>query len=149
MTDGVDTTSRKSSYAASIAEVEKSDVSIYPVLYETMNDYPRRNGLSQDWIAEILRQTGRPSMPPGTLPGGTAAEYRRGKDYLTDLAEASGGRVIPAEKFDGRAGSLAAELEGKYYATVSVPKLGIASRPLKVRINRPRLKVYARASFIE
>jgi hypothetical protein len=38
MTDGVDTQSQNTDYAKSLTEVEKGDVTIYPVYLETFND---------------------------------------------------------------------------------------------------------------
>lgn len=145
MTDGVDTTSRTTTYADSLIEVEKSDVSIYPVFYDTLVDRPKGMTLGIDPIlAQILLQ--RAGLPAAITP---EEEYKRGRQYLNDLASATGGRVISAEKFDAGIKSLVNEFQGRYYATVSVPGRGSASRLLKVRINRPGLVINARGSFIQ
>ena len=150
MTDGVDTTSQKSTFARSLAEVEKEDVTIYPVYFDTFND-PRNPGnrRADDWITQILRNNpmlGSPRMP---LPGSSETEYKKGLIYLQDLANASGGRVFSSEKLEAGTKSLLGEFENRYYITVKVPRRNAGSRTLRVRVNRPSVAVFARGSFVE
>jgi VWFA-related protein len=92
MTDGVDTTSRSSDFSKSLAEVEKEDITIYPIHFDTRNDPIAPRNASGNRIYGI---PGLIYIPP---PGGLDAEYKRGLLYLNDLAAASGGRVFSAEK---------------------------------------------------
>lgn len=156
-TDGVDTTSTKSSAARSLHEVEKRDVSIYTVFHDTLKDFPQP-GASIGPLGGRPR-SGRPSgfpLPPGVLigrgrtPGSYEKEYEAGRNYLADLASSTGGRVVETDKFQTTIQPLVAELSARYTVTVSVPANGsAASRPLKVRVNRGDLNVVARGSFIE
>ena len=144
-TDGVDTTSQASTYAGSIAWVERSDIPVFPIYYDTFRVAQR--GLSDDWLRVILQ-----NLPPssrGTLrPGAAPAEYENGRDYLTDLAAASGGRVIKTNDLADEARKLSDEIQSRYYATIEVSSNTAASRPLKVRVNRPNLIVRARGSIV-
>ena len=143
MSDGVDTTSTGSTFANSLREVEKGDVSYYPIYFDTFRYVSGvRNRQTDPRLEALLRQLGNPGM--------SEDEYKIGLAYLNDLAVQSGGRVLSSEKIDDAAIRLLIdELSSKYYATVSVPKTGTGSRQLKVRINRPGLTVFARGSFIE
>ena len=142
-TDGVDTTSQASTYAGSMTWIERSDVPVFPVYYDTF----RKRGRSDDWILTIL-QTLPPSSRGAMQAGSASAEYETGRDYLTDLAAASGGRVIKKNDLDDEAKKLSDEIQSRYYATIDVPNIGAASRPLKVRVNRPNLIVRARGSVV-
>ena len=142
-TDGVDTTSQASTYAGSINWVERSDIPVFPVYYDTFR--ATRPGLSDDFLLTILQ-----NLPPSTRgslrPGTASAEYENGRDYLTDLAAASGGRVIKTKDLDDEAKKLSVEIQERYYATIELPNAPATSRPVRVRVNRPNLIVRARAS---
>ena len=150
MTDGVDTTSQKSTFASSLTEVEKEDVTIYPVYVDTFND-PRNPGnrRADDWITQILRNNPMLGSPRMALPGSSEQEYKKGLIYLQDLANASGGRVFSSEKFEAGTKSLLGEFENRYYITVKVSRRNAGSRTLRVRVNRPSVAVFARGSFVE
>jgi VWFA-related protein len=143
MTDGVDTTSRKSDFASSLSEVEKEDVTIYPIYIDTFGDNARARKLTNDWAAQILRQNNIHSV------GNSEADYRKGVFYLNDMAVASGGRIFSSEKLDEGTKSLLGELANRYYITVTVPRKNAGSRPVRVRVNRRSLAVFARGSFVE
>jgi VWFA-related protein len=150
MTDGVDTTSEKSTFAKSLAAVEKDDVTIYPVYVDTFADRGRLQKNAQDWIAQVLGNVNRNTI--GTLsspPGSSEVEYKKGLIYLQDLASASGGRVLSSEKLEDGTKSLLSEFANRYYVTVKVPRKNAGSRMIRVRINRPSLAVFARGSFVE
>jgi VWFA-related protein len=150
MTDGVDTTSQKSTFASSLSEVEKEDVTIYPVYVDTFMD-PRNPGnrRADDWITQVLRNNPMLGSPRLPLPGSTEVEYKRGLVYLQDLANASGGRVFSSEKLEAGTKSLSGEFDNRYYITVKVPRKNAGSRTLRVRVNRPSVAVFARGSFVE
>ena len=145
MTDGVDTTSQNSTFAKSLSTVETADVSIYPIYYDTFADRAKtrsigQNNLPIDWVGLFSR------LP---VTGSAEAEYKRGLVYINDLAAASGGRIFSSEKLEAGTKSLVEELSSKYYATIVVPKTGAASRPVRVRVRRSNLAVFARGSFID
>jgi VWFA-related protein len=148
-TDGVDTTSEKSTWTNSLTEIEKEDVTIYPMYVDTFSDQERLRKSSQD---RLNRAFGGLSINSPTLPlspGSSEAEYKNGLVYLQDLANASGGRVFRNDKLDIATKSILDELANRYYITVKVPRKNAGSRTIRVRINRPSLRVLARGSFVE
>jgi VWFA-related protein len=136
-TDGVDTTSGKSSYDESVLEAEESGAIIFPIYYDTFEGTQRR------LMTGII-------TPAGT----TAAEYAVGRRYLDDLAANTGGRVFRPEStkaslteaFEG----IAEELRRQYFIGYYPSEDGSEGerRKIKVRVNRPNLVVRARDSYI-
>ena len=53
------------------------------------------------------------------------------------------------EKLADGTKSLLGELANRYYVTITVPRKNIGSRPVRVRVNRPSLAVFARGSFFD
>lgn len=145
MTDGVDTTSKKSTFAKSLTEVEKEDVTIYPIYFDTFQDRSRALNRQNDWIAQILQN----SNMHMTGSSSSDAEYKRGLLYLQDLASASGGRLFSSEKLEDGTKSLLGELANRYYVTVTIPRKNSGSHAVRVRVNRPSVAVFARGSFVE
>lgn len=78
LSDGVDTSSSKSSYSRSINKVDKVGALVYTVRYNTFEE----NQFSGNRQYSI---------------GASPKEYRRGKAYLRDLTKTSGGRLYEAE----------------------------------------------------
>ena len=147
-TDGVDTTSSKSSYEENIRDAEEADALIFPVHYNTYFDN-RRSGT-------VLSS---PFPFPGgggilNLPGTRAEDYALGRQYLDDLAAATGGRVFRPEAtpgglthaFEGIAEELRRQYNIGYYPQEE-GKTG-ERKQIKVRVNRPKLIVRARDSYI-
>jgi VWFA-related protein len=143
-TDGVDTTSRKSSYDKSLGLAEESDSLIFPIYYNTYFDQRRRiSSMPPDIF-----------FPPVNSGGGSAADYALGKKYLDDLAAYTGGRVFRPESTPG---GLTAAFEGiaeelrRQYSIGFVPtddsKPG-QRKQIKVRVARPNVVVRARDSYI-
>lgn len=145
-TDGVDTTSRKSSYDKSLALAEESDSLIFPIYYNTYFDQRRRISTMPPDIF----------YPPPIITGGggSAEDYALGKRYLDDLAAYTGGRVFRPESTPG---GLNAAFEGiaeelrRQYSIGFIPN--DEGRPgqrkqIKVRVARPNVVVRARDSYI-
>jgi len=143
-TDGVDTTSFKANYDATVLEAEESEAMIFPIYYNTFFD--NRGGISSPFPF--------PGQG-GILSGGgnSPEDYALGKKYLEDLAEATGGRVFRPEATPGgltRAfEGIAEELRRQYNIGYYPQKEGQAGqrRKIKVRVNRPNLVVRARDSY--
>ena len=143
-TDGVDTTSTSGTYKSSVLEVGSTDASIYPVYYDTSVDANLRPPRPR--LDPFL-------FPPGTIPtrgiaGMSEREYERGREYLEDLAAVSGGRLLSASKFEASMKSLAAELASKIYLRISIADAD-SRRSVRVRVNRPSLKVISRGALLE
>lgn len=136
-TDGVDTTSRKSSYDESVLEAEESGAIIYPIYYNTYLNIQRRR------VAGVLD-------PKGT----SAAEYAVGRKYLEDLAAYTGGRIFRPEStqaslteaFEG----IAEELRRQYFIGYYPAEEGEQGerKKIKVRVYRSDVIVRARDSYV-
>jgi len=143
-TDGVDTTSRKNSYDSTLSYAEESDSLIFPIYYNTYAENRRR------------RTTSWPDIfgGPMIMGGASAEEYARGRRYLQELAEVTGGRVFRPETTPGgltRAfEGIAEELRRQYnigYVPKDEGKPG-QRKSIRVRVNRPNLLLRARDSYI-
>lgn len=146
-TDGVDTTSSKSSIEETLRDAEEADALIFPIQYNTFFDN-RRSG--------TILSSPFPFPGGGILnpPGTRAEDYALGRQYLNDLAAATGGRVFRPEATPGgltRAfEGIAEELRRQYNIGFYPQEEGKSGerRQIKVRVNRPNLIVRARDSYI-
>lgn len=142
-TDGVDTTSTKADYDESISEAEEGDATIFPIYYNTFIDNQRRNG--GGILSPFPQMGGR---------GVTRQEYALGRQYLADLAESTGGRVFNAENSPGGLTrtfeSIADELRRQYSIGYIPQDSGVPGqrKSIRVRVNRPKLIIRARDSYI-
>lgn len=148
LTDGVDTISKRSSYAESLATAEKSEVTIFPIYFDT---FELQN---KNMAALVNRIPALASTPFGQAPGSAKAEYDLGRLYLHDLVMLSGGRAILAKEVaKGQKASLpniTTELALQYHLTFRLPEpTNIGERKqIKVRIDRPGLAVLTRGSYV-
>ena len=146
-TDGVDTTSYKSTYDSTLRQAEESDSLIFPIYYNTFFDNNRRNG---GGINFPFPGSGGVLGPQGTA----SADYALGRKYLEDLSAVTGGRVFKAGSnsidltaaFEGIAEELRRQYNIGYYPLDS----GQAGqrKQIKVRVDRPNLVIRARDSYI-
>jgi Ca-activated chloride channel family protein len=165
-TDGVDTTSHRSSYQSTVAETEEIDSLFYTIRYDTSHDmyggggggYPqpgggRRNGgvTMADILGAILTG-GNVNMGRGGGVAG-ATEYETGRRYLEALAQNSGGRKFEATSMiniDAAFSGIAEELRRQYslgYYPDAVGKIG-DRKQIKIRVMRPEVVVRAKTSYI-
>ena len=165
-TDGVDTTSRRSNYQSSIADVEEVDALFYPIRYNTQRNYGwgggsgRTRGQTDDdddtWMSIILGRVGgggggyrRGGGSAGSSPG----EYATGLRYLETLAQNSGGRKYEADttaNLDAAFAGIAEELRRQYSLGYYPDKAGQTGerRQIKVRVMRPNVIVKAKNTYI-
>ena len=126
-TDGVDTSSEKASFEETVRDSEESEAVIFPIYYNTFSS---------------------------NLGGTSNVEYARGKAYLTELAAATGGKMVRAESkqigLTAAFESIAEELRRQYSVGYYPANAGEAGerRQIRVRVNRPKLSVRARDSYI-
>lgn len=126
-TDGVDTSSEKTTFEETVRAAEESEAVIFPIYYNTFS----------------------------SKFGGTSnVEYARGKAYLTELAAATGGKLVRAESkqigLTAAFESIAEELRRQYsvgYYPATAGNTG-ERRQIRVRVNRPKLSIRARDSYI-
>lgn len=173
-TDGVDTTSKFAKAATTLAQVEESGVLVYPIRYYTAETLgrsrgggnrgpvvtipwplppivmppPRRGGRRWPFASNLAPQQWPPQYPRGGAPD----EYRRGEQYLRDLATRSGARLYDAEtlhSLDNAFSSIANELRYQYalsYYPTNAARDG-SFRRIRVRVSRVNLVVRAREGY--
>jgi VWFA-related protein len=134
-TDGVDTTSYKSGYNATLRQAEEADALVFPIYYNT--------------FLENLRN----AVDTNAL-GVRAEDYAVGKKYVEELADATGGRVFRPEATPGGLTAafegIAEELRWQYnigYYPSDEARAG-QRKQIKVRVNRPNLVIRARDSYV-
>lgn len=141
-TDGVDTTSRKNSYDSTVNYAEESDALIFPIYYNTFQENRLR----------APRGFGRIIF--GGVAGMSAEEYALGRQYLQDLADATGGRIFRPEATPGGLEAaffgIAEELRRQYnigYVPKDDGKAG-QRKQIRVRVARSNVNVRARDSYV-
>lgn len=167
-TDGVDTTSRRASYASNIRDAEELDALVYPVQYDTYSDmagggsgWPGSGGSvgsPVDILIQILGgiKGGGNSRGGGGRGGGVGTskhEYDLANRYLRDLAERTGARNFQADSNQNLAYAFAkvAEELRRQYSLGYYPKTPAQAgqrRQIKVRVNQPNLAVRTRDSYV-
>jgi Ca-activated chloride channel homolog len=145
-TDGVDTTSHKSTYDKSVGEAEESEAMIFPIYFNTYFD-TRRGVMSSPFPFPGSQQG-------STATGNSSADYALGRQYLEDLASATGGRVFRPESTPGGLNAafegIAQELRSQYNIGYYPQDAGAAGerKQIKVRVARPNVVVRSRDSYI-
>jgi len=165
-TDGVDTTSRDSSYADNIRDAEELDALVYPVQYDTYMDVAGGGG---SWPG-----TSRPTSPIDILgqilggmgggmgrggrggrggPGSSRRDYETANRYLQELAERTGARSYQADSVQNLGSAFAniAEELRRQYSLGYYPKNPAQAgerRQIRVRVNQPNLAVRTRDSYV-
>jgi VWFA-related protein len=147
-TDGVDTSSYKTSFESTVQQAEESDAMIFPIYYNT---FLNSRGIGGGGVLSSPPILGLPRV--GGY-GTSSAEYTRGRVYLTELAAATGGRVFRPESTSGGLTSafegIAEELRRQYSIGYYPHSEGTPGqrKQIKVRVNRPKLVIRARDSYI-
>ena len=151
-TDGVDTTSSGASYESTLGDAEESEAMIFPIYYNT---FLSSRGIGTGGVMSTPPILGIPPMGGGGRATGTSsAEYTRGRVYLTELAAATGGRVFRPDLTPGGLNAafegIAEELRRQYNIGYYPQTEGVAGqrKQIKVRVNRPKLVIRSRDSYI-
>ena len=160
-TDGVDTTSRRTSAAKNLNDAMELDSLIYPIRYDTYWDVQRMKtdtGLPRPPPhARTIPQSGIalpfpfPTTGHQTVEGTTLEDYKVAREYLDELAFRTGGRVYQADnlhKLTEGFANIAGELR-EFYSLGIYPDDAEPGtlRNVRVRIDRPGLVVRARDTF--
>lgn len=177
-TDGVDTTSRRSSDIDNLRDALEIDTIIYPIRYDTFADVQRikNNPMPQDLpqrpgtgggaprgSTPPIIPTNNPSPFPFPIPttglgtpsdkGTTPEEYARGQEYLEQLAIRTGGRTYVADTLGNLSGAfskIASELR-EFYSLGYYPNDDARLgkvRRIKVKVDQPNAAVKARDSYV-
>ena len=170
-TDGVDTTSRRSNDLANLRDALELDALIYPIRYDTYADVQsmkNKGGTVQ--LPGSRPTTTPPTMPTGGIPfptsiptgptvatpgdkGTTAEEYKFAEEYLTKLADLTGGTIYLAStvgNLNSAFSKIASELREFYslgYYPTSDETPG-KTRRIKVKVNRTDVVVRARDRYV-
>ncbi len=158
-TDGVDTTSRQASFESSVAGIDEIDALIYPIRYNTIQGGGQVNmGVDPAIFAQLppaardlIARAGNSRASVGR--GQSHAEYERGKQYLTALADNSGGRIFEAEtitNLEAAFSGVAEELRRQYLIGYYPDNTGQPGerRSIKIKVTRPNTVIRAKRSYI-
>jgi VWFA-related protein len=150
-TDGVDTTSIKSTSSANVYDAMEQDVLIYPIRYDTFADVQEMKNRPK-----VTLPTSRNPIP-GILvadaKGTTPEEYREAEDYLNKLAYSTGGTLHLAStvgNLNSAFTKIASELR-EFYSIGYYPKsedIPGKTRRIKVKVDQPQVSVRARESYV-
>jgi Ca-activated chloride channel family protein len=173
-TDGVDTTSRNSSFESTAQAAEEADALFYPIRFDTSRDMnggfggygggggypPPSGGGGGGWggvLGVILRGGGggypgpvygRGGRRGGRGNGSSPEEYATGKKYLETLAQNSGGREFEADSLpnlDAAFSGIAEELRRQYSLGYYPDKIGQMGERKQISIRVDRPGVVVRA----
>ena len=128
-TDGVDNYSEKTTFEGTVRDAEESQAVVFPIYYNT---FSKTRG-AKDY---------------------SSVERVRGESYLNALADATGGKLVrPSATPTGLTiafQSIAEELRRQYSIGYYPSEAGTTGerRQIRVRVNRPKLSVRARDSYI-
>jgi len=167
-TDGVDTTSMRSSNGENLRDAMEVDALIYPIRYDTFADVQSMKNRPMIDIP-IAKPRTPPTVPtsgpfPTSIPQGPAVktpndkgttieEYKAAEEYLDRLATFTGGTVHVASTFGNLNNAftkIASELRefysiGYYPTSEEIPG---KMRRIKVRVNQPNVAIRARDSYV-
>ncbi|MFZ1702649.1 MAG: VWA domain-containing protein [Pyrinomonadaceae bacterium] len=157
-TDGVDTTSRRTTGQDNLADAMELDALIYPIRYDTFADVQNMRASGVPRPSPIMTPLpGRPHRPQSDgLPssqGTTESEYKTASEYLDSLAARTGGRAYEATTVGNLAeayGRIASELR-EFYSIGYYPKddrVPGKNTYVKVRVDREGLVVRSREGFL-
>ncbi len=142
LTDGIDTSSVRSTYVSTVISATKQYALIYPIQYDTAYDAkPTSGDFSQ--LAPIL-----------TTPSGEplSQAYKRGTRYLELIAHSAGGRFQYADSlrnlehsFARIAEELRQQYSLSYYPKNQAQKNG--ERRIKIGVSIPNAVIHARESY--
>jgi VWFA-related protein len=144
ITDGVDTTSKKNNYEKSLMAVERANVKAFVVYLNT--------------FADNFATIGGLQIPYGVIQGysnkkgSLQDDYLRGRLYLTDLMQLSGGHSIPVRTTPDKnpwLDLLSRELHGQYVLTIKTPGTTLDRHNIKIRVARSQLTVLAKGSYLD
>ncbi|MGI8787318.1 MAG: VWA domain-containing protein [Pyrinomonadaceae bacterium] len=169
-TDGVDTTSYRAFAQNNLSDALELDALVYPIEYDTYGDVQSIKNKSviippptANPFPVPTTSTRNPlpfPVPAPTAPAGTPTsqgtsqeDYRKAEEYLTDLANRTGGRLYKASTTANLAvafSRIASELR-EFYSLGYYPKEESkpgSKRGIKIRVNRQGLVVRARDFYI-
>ncbi|MDQ3131567.1 MAG: VWA domain-containing protein [Acidobacteriota bacterium] len=164
-TDGVDTTSREAHDLSNLRDAQELDALIYPIQYDTFADVQALKNkpvITQPTIPSPIPSKDKSPFPfpipisgVGTpsSQGTTAEEYQKAGEYLSEMAQRTGGTVFQADttaNLSQAFSNIAAELR-EFYSIGYYPSAEVQAgkkRKIKVRVNKDGISVRSRDSYI-
>lgn len=163
-TDGVDTTSRKSNDLQNLNDAMELDSLIYTIRYDTFADVQAMKNKPVIAAPPVIVPTiptsnkspfpfPMPSVGTPSSKGTTVEEYQKAEEYLTNLAERTGGRIYEASTLGNLADAyskIASELR-EFYSIAYYPKeerVAGKRTSVKVKVDQPGVVVVARETYI-
>ncbi|MGB2753177.1 MAG: VWA domain-containing protein [Pyrinomonadaceae bacterium] len=163
-TDGVDTTSRTSTYNDNVSDSMELDALIYPVRYDTFADVQNMKngsvikkpppiqipGQDNGGILGTIMQSG---VGTPSNAGTSVEEYEKAKEYLDQLAFRTGGRLYEATTLTNLADAyskIASELR-EFYSLGYYPnedRTAGKKTSIKVKVDREGVVVRTRDGYI-
>jgi Ca-activated chloride channel family protein len=151
--DGVDTRSETVTEAETLELARKTEATIYCIYFNTNKDRNKRMPSIIDPVLETSSPALPAQWPPIKIPtGGKNPEYVAGREYMTKLAQYSGGILVDASRIEnlGAAfGRIAQELRSQYsvgYYAKNLKQDG-RFRKVEVRVNRPGLTARTKQGY--
>ena len=148
LTDGIDTQSMRATYDSTVRSATEQCVLIYPIQWDTPNDYLSKQLSSPVNDANI-------GGVMYTTPKGESLRkaYERGTRYLQFIAHTSGGRFQYADNVKNLNRSfsrIAEELRQQYSLSYYPRNEGIkdGKRRIKITVNAPDIVVHSRDNYI-
>jgi Ca-activated chloride channel homolog len=157
-TDGVDTTSRVASLESTLTDAEELDALIYPVRYDTQQTANGNSAPQAVDLSKMLKDYPGVQIPQGAIiragRGQSAAEYERGRMYLSGLADKTRGRNFEADSttnMDTAFAGIAEELRRQYSIGYYPEKPGAPGehRSIKIQVlQHPNIVVRAKHEYV-
>ncbi|MBN1569718.1 MAG: VWA domain-containing protein [Acidobacteria bacterium] len=151
--DGVDTRSETVTEEETLELARKTDATIYCIYFNTNKDRGKRMPSIIDPAFEASLPALQAQWPPVKIPTGRKnPEYAAGLEYMTKLAQYSGGILIDASRIENLGAAfarIAQELRSQYsigYYAKNQAQDG-KFRKVEVRVNRPGLTVRTKQGY--
>ncbi len=151
LSDGVDTSSGKTTAAAVLREVGTSDILIYPIQYDTYDDVQK----SRKNNAQVMYDDNdRPyivQMPK--IKGEREEDYKEANEFLQQISTQTGGRIYrvsSSTNLNRAFGKIADELR-RIYSIGYYPsneRENNVKYAVNVRVYRPNLKIRAKENYL-
>ena len=152
LSDGVDTSSKLATARSIVSDLTESDIVVFPVQYDTFDDVQKNR--RKDLPIQYDEDDRPYKADTGPKRGEREEDYRLARDFFSDIAGNTGGRVYKVKSNTNlkEAFSAIADELRKIYSLGYYPsggRLPGESYSIKVRVNRPNLLIRARESRLK
>lgn len=152
--DGVDNRSETVTEEETLELARKTESTIYCIYFNTNKDRPKRMPRIIDPALERFASPLLAQWPPIKIPTGRGnnPEYAAGREYLSQLAQRSGGLLVDASRIENLSaafGRIAQELRSQYSLGYypKDTKHDRRFRKIEVKVNRPGVTARTRQGY--